>query len=96
MYVLVRSDLPTVYKLVQGGHALAQFALEHSDLFKEWNNQTIVYLDICNEESFNYYEFILDKKNIKYSVFREPDLNNQRTSVAFYNEAIFNKLEIAK
>lgn len=96
MYILVRQDLDKIYKLVQGGHGLAQFALEQPELFREWNNQTIVYLDVCNEESFNYHEFMLDKNNIKYSIFREPDLGNQRTAIAYYGECIFKKLEIAK
>jgi len=96
MYLLVRNDLPTVYKMVMGGHALAQFALEHPNIFKEWNNRIIVYLDVCNEDSFNYHEFILDEKNIKYSVFKEPDLNNEKAAIAFYSENIFKKLEIAK
>ena len=30
MYVLVRKDLGTIYKMVQGAHALAQYALEHT------------------------------------------------------------------
>lgn len=29
MYLLVRKDLDKIYKMVMGGHALAQFALEH-------------------------------------------------------------------
>ena len=30
MYVAIRKDLPVAYKFVQGSHALAQFALEHT------------------------------------------------------------------
>lgn len=29
MYILVRKDLAQTYKLVQGAHALAQYALEN-------------------------------------------------------------------
>jgi len=30
MFILVRKDLGSPYKYVQGGHALAQFALENT------------------------------------------------------------------
>ena len=29
MFILVRKDLGSTYKMVQGAHALAQFSLEH-------------------------------------------------------------------
>lgn len=29
MYVIVREDLGTIYKMVQGSHALAAYMLEH-------------------------------------------------------------------
>jgi len=30
MYVAVRKDLGSIYKMVQGSHGLAQYALEHT------------------------------------------------------------------
>lgn len=30
MFILVRKDLDSPYKMVQGAHALAQYALEHT------------------------------------------------------------------
>jgi hypothetical protein len=30
MFILVRKDLGNPYKMVQGAHALAQYALEHT------------------------------------------------------------------
>lgn len=36
MYVLVRLDLAEDYRMVQGAHALAKYALEHPSEFKTW------------------------------------------------------------
>ena len=30
MFILVRNDLPAIYKIVQGAHALANFALHET------------------------------------------------------------------
>jgi hypothetical protein len=82
MYILVRKDLSETYRCVQGSHALAQFALEFPEEFKKWNNSTIVFLGVRN---------LIELKTIKgklmfCSVFREPDLENQETAIAFYGQ----------
>ena len=48
MYVLVRKDLAETYRIVQGSHALAQYALDHPVEFQKWHNTTIVYLGVRN------------------------------------------------
>lgn len=79
MYVLVRNDLSKAQQGVQGGHALAQFALDHPEEFREWNNHTIVYLKMD-------YERLLDLgPKDKYSCFFEPDIGNQLTAKATYS-----------
>lgn len=96
MYVLVRSDLNTVYSCVQGGHALAQFSLQFRDIFETWNNRTIVYLKVRNEDALKFYVSKLKNKQIDYSVFHEPDLHNQMTAIACYCDGkIFSNLPCA-
>jgi len=46
MYLILREDL--AYKYIQGGHALSQFAIEHYDEFKEWNNRYLINLSVFN------------------------------------------------
>ena len=86
MYVAVRKDLSTIYKMVQGSHGLAQFALEHTQLFNKWNNQTIVFIDVKNIDGLINLANKLDSKKIKFSVFKEPDIGNELTSVVFLDE----------
>jgi hypothetical protein len=94
MYVLVRLDLETTYRCVQGAHALAQFAFEHPEEFKAWNNTTIVFLGVRYPVGIN--EWILKLEGKKYSVFREPDQDMQPTAIACYDTGfVFRKLLIA-
>lgn len=84
MYILVRSDLNTVYSCVQGGRALAQFGLQFRDIFETWNNRTIVYLKVRNEDVLWFWDTKLTSKLIDHSIFCEPDLHNQMTAIACY------------
>jgi len=78
MFVLVRKDLSKSQQGVQGGHALAQFALEHPDRFREWNNHTIVYLKVD-------YEWLQQHQTQnESSAFYEPDIGNQLTAKATF------------
>ena len=78
MYILVRKDLSKSQQGVQGGHALAQYALEHPEEFKIWNNYTICYLKVDHD-----YLKIFQSKD-KFSCFYEPDIGNQLTAIATY------------
>ena len=44
MYVLVRKDLPSTYRMVQGAHAVAEYLLRYPDT--EWKNGTLVFLGV--------------------------------------------------
>lgn len=91
LYILVSEDLAPIYGAVQGGHAIAQWMLEHSDNLY-WKNETVVYLS-CNVEKMKY---LLEWDDI--SVFREPDINNKLTAIAVVgnprNERMFKKLRL--
>ena len=91
MYVLVRKDLDAVYRMVQGSHALSQFLIEQPELGKEWNNTTIVFLGERNEDSLNLTAFKLQMKKKIFAEFREPDLKNQLTAIACYDDGIIFK-----
>ena len=80
MFVLVRNDLSKSQQGVQGGHALAQFALDHPHDFKEWGNQTIVYL----KTELDTLEVLKDEVSDSVSRFYEPDIGNQLTALAIY------------
>lgn len=42
LYVLIDQKLDAVYGCVQGGHAVAQWLLEHPN--QDWNNNYLIYL----------------------------------------------------
>ena len=96
MYVLVRNDLSTRYSSVQGCHAVAQYALDHPEEFKAWGNRTILFLGVRNLIELRAWEVELRENYKVFSVFREPDLDNQETTLACYDTGeIFRKLPLA-
>ena len=40
MYIIVRSDLSETYRMIQGAHALAKFALDYPDEFQKWESNS--------------------------------------------------------
>lgn len=72
------------YQAVQSGHAAIQFQYDFPDIASNWYNKSnyLVYLSVENEEKLQELIAKLEKSQIKYSVFREPDLDNQITSIA--------------
>ena len=93
LYVLQRKDLPVSYQAVQAGHAVAEFLLRGPDT--NWQNGTLVYLGVDSEDEINKWSDILTMKNIPHTVFREPDIGDQATSLAAVCEdKIFRKLKL--
>lgn len=96
MYVLVRQDLSETYRLVQGAHALAQYSLEHGELFRVWGNGTIVFLAVRNLIEIRTWESILTMNKKRFSAFHEPDLDGQITAVACFDiGTVFSGLKTA-
>lgn len=93
LFVLTRKDLSPEQRNVQSGHALAEFLLNHKT---SWKNGTLIYLGVKDEKHLMRWMYILDKKNIRYSIFKEPDIGNEITSLATdYNETeIFKNLNL--
>lgn len=89
LYVLVRKDLPKNYQAVQAGHAVAEYLLKNPKT--KWNNGTLVYLQVQDE-----YELKKWMSKINNSIcFREPDINNEITSIAVLSTGeIFSNLKL--
>ena len=92
LYVLVNNRLKPVYGCVQGGHAVAQFMMENPN--QEWNNEFLIYLyaDVMK------WMRILKEHGIKFTVFREPDLNYSITAIACQDDSgeLFKDLNVVK
>lgn len=91
LYVLISNKLDPVYGSVQGGHAVAQYLLEHDVDHRNWNNDYLVYLYADIEEWLE----ILEWKKLNYSCFKEPDLDDACTAIAIESDGkLFKKLQL--
>lgn len=84
LYVITRQDLDPGYQAVQSMHALRQFTEEHPEIDREWFavSNYLGLLSVANEvELQNLIELAL-RQDIKFSIFREPDIDNQITAIA--------------
>lgn len=89
LYVLIADRLDPVYGCVQGGHAVAQWLLEHPE--QDWNNSYLIYL----KADIDKWKQRLDLYGIDYTMFQEPDLQGQTTSLAILgNDKLFKKLDL--
>lgn len=79
LYVLVRKNLPCSAPSVQAGHAVAEFCLK-SPFAREWNNQTLIYLEVPSLDNLLYWIFKFQRRNIQINFFKEPDINNEITA----------------
>lgn len=81
--IIVRKDIEPGYKVTQTSHAIAKFAIEYEDKFKKWQYES-EYLCCLELEIYKFDHVLskLDELKIKYSVFREPDINNEITAIA--------------
>ena len=81
---MVRTDLSVSQQAVQAGHAVAEVVLRGQQ--GDWDNGTLVYLRADSEEDLEKQMFQLERKNIPFSIFREPDIGNQITAIAAIDE----------
>ena len=80
LYVVVRKDLSKSQQAVQGGHALAEYVLRNRDT--DWDNGTLVYLGIRDENELITLTKKLEYDRICHTSFREPDIGDQITAIA--------------
>jgi hypothetical protein len=89
LYVLIDKSLKPVYGCVQGGHAVAQWILEHPDS-QEWQNEYLIYLSADVSKWKRKLEFL----EVEYTEFKEPDLDYKTTALAvFGHEQLFKNLK---
>ena len=88
--MLVRKDLSLAYRAVQGGHAVAQWIIDHPG---RWENEYLIYLDVQDVCALERWKSKLDFMEVSTSAFYEPDLDNELTSVSCVdNGRLFRKL----
>lgn len=69
--------------LAQSCHALMSFREEHPEIAKAWHSISnyICILEIENEFKLNQFIEKCLNLNINFSIFKEPDLDNQITAI---------------
>lgn len=89
LYVLIDKALDPIYGCVQGGHAVAQWLLDHPE--QSWNNSYLIYL----QADILKWKERLDWLGVDYTQFQEPDLGDRVTSLATLgNEKLFKNLKL--
>lgn len=101
LYVVTRSDLSNGYQAVQGMHAAIQFIFEHKEVVCDWyqTSNYLGFLSVANESELAQLAEQAERHNIRFSVFREPDINDQVTAIALEpgakSKKLCNKLKLA-
>ena len=79
---VTRNDLTPGYQSVMAAHALIQFQHDYPEISKDWSKYPyLALLSVKNEEELSNLISKLEKSKIKFSVFRESDIDNQITSI---------------
>ncbi len=70
--------------MLQGCHAAIEFQHEHPEIAKEWNinSKYLIFLSVENEIELQKLLRKIQFKELKYSMFFEPDIGNQLTAIA--------------
>jgi hypothetical protein len=93
LYVLIDESLDPVYGCVQGGHAVAQYMLEHRFSRGSWKNEYLIYLS-CD---IMKWKEILERKHKRFSAFFEPDLKSRLTAIAVVDDGeMFRNLSLIR
>lgn len=83
IYTITRKDITFGQKVVQSNHASNQYLIDHSPhLEGKWNNGSIICLELGSEKSLKRWIKKLENMDIKFSIFREPDMNHEITAIS--------------
>lgn len=94
LYLVVRGDLPPGSQLAQSCHVMRQWSEEHPELDQEWFRASNYLAVLAAQDEKHLYDLVdkAHKNQVNIAVFREPDLGNQVTAVAFEPSSRSQKL----
>lgn len=82
LIIVTRQDLTPGYQATQATHAALLFAQEFPQIYEQWSKDPyLALLSVKNEQELTNLISKLEKSSIKFSTFREPDIDNQITSI---------------
>lgn len=70
--------------IAQSCHAMSSFQSENTDVYSQWFERSnyLAVLSVKDEQSLLHLIDKASKRNIKYSIFFEPDLKYEITAIA--------------
>jgi peptidyl-tRNA hydrolase len=82
--VITRSDISPGRQAAQAAHAAIDFCFEHFDTAKRWNINSNYLIMLSAKDEEHLYRLIekAEREEIKYTLFREPDLGDTITAIA--------------
>lgn len=94
LYVITRRDLSPGQQMLQAAHAAIEFQHAYPEIAKNWNTNSkyLIFLSVENEDALIHYLEKIKKTNLKYSIFTEPDINDQLTAIALQPGLMSSKL----
>ena len=83
--VVTRQDLPIGVQATQSGHAAIDYQHEYPQDAIHWhkNSNYLIFLTSDDQSHLERLIHKADTLGIKYTIFKEPDLNNEITAVTF-------------
>ncbi len=78
-------------RIAQCAHAIAEFSIEHPEVFKEWHDESNYICCLVGEDLISLEQQCIEK-DILYTKFNEPDYDNQLTAIALEPTQITKKL----
>lgn len=81
---MTRKDLKPGSQIAQSCHAFREFVAEHKEIESSWYESSN-YLVVLSVEDEKALEQLLEKvssRRIRFSLFREPDMNDELTAIA--------------
>jgi hypothetical protein len=92
LFIIVSNQLDLPYQGVQGGHVVAQWLLDNKDT-QTWNNGTVIYLE--SDRPIERWLEKLQRREVQYSRFIEPDVDNAITAFAVLgHDKLFKHLKL--
>jgi hypothetical protein len=94
LVTITREDLSPAQQAVQSTHAAVDFCFQYPGVASLWNKHSnyLVQLSVKNEKELRELIEHCKKKYIDYTVFREPDIDNQITAIALEPSSSTQKL----
>lgn len=84
VYFFTRQDISGEQQLVQTSHVAFKLGVELEATEVNADETYFIVIGVRNLEALWSIEYLLDKLDIEYEAFEEPDIGDEMTSIATY------------